>query len=119
MLNILKVTFVIVGTIIGAGFSSGQEILTFFNQYGRYGLIGLICSIGLISIIIYKTLEISIENNINNYQSFIENIMPQKLRENRLLVSTINNTINIFLLISFNVMVSRIFYIFLSRIFYS
>ena len=32
--NIYKITFVIVGTIIGAGFASGQEIYTFFNRYG-------------------------------------------------------------------------------------
>ena len=119
MLNIFKITFVIIGTIIGAGFSSGQEILTFFNQYGVYGLVGLMISVSLISVIIYKTLKINLENNIDNYQKFIENIVPQKLKENKLLVFTINNIINIFLLISFNVMVSRIFYIFFSRILYS
>lgn len=32
--NIYKITFVITGTIIGAGFASGQEIYTFFNKYG-------------------------------------------------------------------------------------
>ena len=32
--NVYKITFVIIGTIIGAGFASGQEIYTFFNKYG-------------------------------------------------------------------------------------
>ena len=32
--NIYKITFVIIGTIVGAGFASGQEIYTFFNKYG-------------------------------------------------------------------------------------
>ena len=32
--NIYKTSFVIIGTIIGAGFASGQEIYTFFNKYG-------------------------------------------------------------------------------------
>ncbi len=32
--NIYKTSFVIIGTIIGAGFASGQEIYTFFNRYG-------------------------------------------------------------------------------------
>lgn len=32
--DIYKITFVIIGTIIGAGFASGQEIYTFFNRYG-------------------------------------------------------------------------------------
>ena len=29
----LKTIFVIIGTIIGAGFASGQEIYSFFNIY--------------------------------------------------------------------------------------
>lgn len=33
--NIINVSFVIIGTIIGAGFASGQEILSFFNIYGE------------------------------------------------------------------------------------
>ena len=106
MLDILKVTFVIVGTIIGAGFSSGQEILTFFNKYGEYGIIGLIISSILIGIIIYKTLKISLEKNVSTYEKFIERIMPNKLKNNKILLFTINNIINIFLLISFNVMVA-------------
>ena len=32
--NVFSITFVIIGTIIGAGFASGQEIYTFFNKYG-------------------------------------------------------------------------------------
>ena len=35
MRKILKVTLTIVGTIIGAGFASGQEIFLFFGQYGK------------------------------------------------------------------------------------
>lgn len=106
MKNICKVTFVIIGTIIGAGFASGQEIYTFFNKYGEYGLIGLTISIALISVIIYKTFKNVMENKIDSYQEFLINIMPQKLKNNKILIFTINNIINIFLLISFNIMVA-------------
>lgn len=34
MKNVLKIVFVIIGTTIGAGFASGQEIYLFFNKYG-------------------------------------------------------------------------------------
>ncbi len=54
--------------------------------------------------IIYKTFNIVSRNNINNYQEFIEYIIPQRFKENRILTFTINNIINIFLLISFNIM---------------
>lgn len=104
--NIYKVTFVIVGTIIGAGFASGQEIYTFFNVYGIKGLIGIFVSCFLIGYIIYKTFSIMLNNNINNYQDFVVNIIPERLANNKLLGFTINNIINIFLFISFNIMVA-------------
>ncbi|GAW90915.1 YkvI family membrane protein [Calderihabitans maritimus] len=33
-----------VGTVVGAGFASGQEVLQFFGFYGKWGLIGIIIS---------------------------------------------------------------------------
>ena len=104
--NIYKITFVIIGTIIGAGFASGQEIYTFFNKYGFNGLIGIFISILLMAYIIYKTFKVVVENNINNYEDFIKVIMPQNLKNNKILMNTINNIINIFLLICFNIMVA-------------
>ena len=80
--NIYKITFVIIGTIIGAGFASGQEIYTFFNKHGFNGLIGICISILLMSYIIYKTFKIVLGNNINNYEEFIKNIMPQRFKRN-------------------------------------
>ena len=62
--NIYKAIFVIIGTIIGAGFASGQEIYTFFNRYGIQGIIGLILSVTLIGVIIYKTFKVILENEV-------------------------------------------------------
>jgi len=84
----------------------GQEINTFFNRYGGYGLIGLTISMMLICIIIYKALKKTIENKTDSYQDFLINIMPQKLKNNKILIFTINNIINIFLLIAFNIMIA-------------
>lgn len=88
------------------GLHHGQEIYTFFNIYGINGLFGLILSISFIGIIIYKTFRIILENNINTYQQFLNKIMPGKLKNNKILEFSINNIINIFLLISFNIMVA-------------
>ena len=104
--NIYNITFVIIGTIIGAGFASGQEIYAFFNKYGFNGLIGICISIILMSYIIYKTFKIVLDNDINNYEEFVKKIMPQKFKNNKILRLTINNIINIFLLICFNIMVA-------------
>ena len=116
MLNIIEVTFVIIGTIIGAGFASGQEVYTFFNRYGAYGLAGLVFSILCICFITYKTLIIILKNDVNTYHKFIHNTWPLKLRNNKILVDIINDIINIFLLISFNIMAARFFYSSFARI---
>ena len=57
MKNILKIVFVIIGTMIGAGFASGKEIYLFFFSYGLEGTIGLIISSIITGITIYKTLD--------------------------------------------------------------
>jgi len=36
-----KVAAVYIGTIVGAGFATGQEVLQFFNRFGIWGLGGL------------------------------------------------------------------------------
>ncbi|MCF0125060.1 MAG: hypothetical protein HUJ68_04775, partial [Clostridia bacterium] len=56
MKNVLKIVFVIIGTLIGAGFASGQEMYIFFFSYGKKGLIGIIISSIIIGMVIYKTL---------------------------------------------------------------
>lgn len=101
MQNILKITYVILGAIIGAGFISGQEIYLFFYKYGTSGLVGIIISGIIIGIIINKTCIILKNNNINNYQEFIKIIIPSK---NKYIKLILNNIITIFLLISFFIM---------------
>lgn len=100
---VIKVTTVIIGTIIGAGFISGQEIYSFFNKYGEAGKIGILVSIGLIALVIYKTYKIIYENNINSYEKLLEKTIPGK---NKIILETIKNIINIFLIISFLIMCS-------------
>lgn len=34
MQDVIKIITVVIGTVIGAGFISGQEIYSFFNKYG-------------------------------------------------------------------------------------
>ena len=59
MKSILKVVFVVIGTIIGAGFASGQEIWLFFNQYGNWGAVGIILSCSISSLIIYQVFHMA------------------------------------------------------------
>lgn len=100
--NIFNICFVIIGTIIGAGFASGKEIYTFFCVYGTNGLFGILISNFIIGLVIYLTFQIVINNNIKTYSDFIKCLVGS----NKILNYTINNIMNIFLLISFIVMVS-------------
>lgn len=98
----LNGVFVVIGTIIGAGFASGKEIFTFFNVYGFYGFIGLLLSAFIIGFTIYKALSIIITYNIKSYSNFIS----LTVSKSRFINSVIYNITNIFLLVSFIVMVA-------------
>lgn len=98
----INAILVIIGTIIGAGFASGKEIFTFFNAYGFWGLLGLFISELMIGFVIYKAFCIIINYNITSYSEFIDRIITKS----KFMNTVICNIINIFLLISFIVMVA-------------
>lgn len=60
--NWVKIGSIYVGTVIGAGFASGREIIDFFGVYGLKGIIGMIIS-GLLFILLGSLLLIKIYNN--------------------------------------------------------
>ena len=72
MKNVLKVVFVIIGTLIGAGFASGQEVYLFFFSYGMKGLIGILISSIIIGVVIYSTF------NILNKYTWCDNLLEVK-----------------------------------------
>ena len=85
----------------------GQEIYLFFYRYGIKGIFGIIVCNILMGLVIYKTLNIIRVKKIKTYKEFLEFITP-KLKKNKYfnLSQIINNVINIFLLITFFIMVS-------------
>ncbi len=101
MKNILKSCLVIIGTMIGAGFASGQEIILFFSQYGNIGLIGMIISCIITGIIIHKVLSFNSDKKIQNYTEFL-NTLPMSPVTKKI----VNMMITIFLLISFYIMIA-------------
>ena len=104
--NIIKIALVIIGAIIGAGFASGQEIYIFFFSYGKEGIIGIIISCTLLGITIYKSLKIILENNIENYKEFLEYIINIDNKSKKYIINVINIIINIFILVTFYIMIS-------------
>ena len=123
MKNILKIVFVIIGTMIGAGFASGKEIYLFFFSFGIEGIIGLLISAVITGITIYKTLEIINKNDIKTYKQFIyylgknnnknnkkkENKKNKNKKENnktKKIGNVINVVVNSFILVSFFIMIA-------------
>lgn len=102
MSNILKVVSVIIGSLIGAGFASGQEMYLFFFSYGKEGLIGIVISCIIMGLVIYKTLKIVNTYDIHTYKDFLD----FAIKKNKKIKEIINNIVNIFLLVSFFIMVS-------------
>lgn len=95
------IEMVITGTLIGAGFASGKEIYLFFYRYGFYGFIGIIiCSI-LLGILLYKILSLSLKYKISNYSDFLSLFIKNKLLKKSSIIIT-----NVFLLLTFFVMIA-------------
>lgn len=59
----LKVAATYIGTIVGAGFATGQEILQFFTRFGAKGLIGLMVS--TILFIIFGNIIMNLGKKLN------------------------------------------------------
>lgn len=107
MKNILKVVFVIIGTLIGAGFASGQEMYLFFFSHGLKGLFGILVSSILMGIVIYKTLNLIYKYNITSYKEFLNLLIKKDTKYKYLNVKhIINLVINIFILVTFFIMVA-------------
>lgn len=102
MKNVLKVVFVIIGTLIGAGFASGQEVYLFFFSYGMKGLIGILISSIISGVVIYSTFNILNKYKINTYKDFLNILIPKNIK----LKIIANFIINIFILITFFIMIA-------------
>lgn len=57
----ISLAAIYIGTLIGAGFASGQEIMSFFTVYGKYGLFGIIVASILFFFLGYFILRQSIQ----------------------------------------------------------
>lgn len=79
----------------------GKEIYLFFGKYDIYGIIGVLISSILMGIIIYRVLNISKKEQIDSYDRFIN-----KFNLNEKTKNIIQIIIQIFLLISFYIMIA-------------
>lgn len=57
MKNALSAAMVLIGTFIGAGFASGQEIIQYFGIFGNSGIAGIFISCVLLAVFTYCTID--------------------------------------------------------------
>lgn len=74
--KIFQVAAVFIGTIVGAGLASGQEIAQFFTVYGVNSFIGIILCAFIYMVIGSFIIKISIEHNFTSYSELIQHISP-------------------------------------------
>ncbi|MFZ7101632.1 MAG: hypothetical protein ACOWWO_03105 [Peptococcaceae bacterium] len=65
---------VYIGTLIGAGFASGQEILQFFVLYGLWGIVGLLFVTGLFIFFGYVIMELAFELKSRSHLEIIRKV---------------------------------------------
>ncbi|HZJ77091.1 MAG TPA: hypothetical protein VFC70_05215 [Oscillospiraceae bacterium] len=69
--SIFTLASVYIGTVIGAGFASGQEILQFFGKYGYKGILGVIVITILFSLLGILILNSVYMRRIHSLEEFI------------------------------------------------
>ncbi|QEK13513.1 hypothetical protein FQB35_15280 [Crassaminicella thermophila] len=72
--NILKIASIYIGTLVGAGFASGQEIMCFFTKYGIGGVYGVILTAVLFSFIGSFILSNVYKHKVSSYNDWIMSI---------------------------------------------
>jgi len=98
--NIIKIASVYTGTVLGAGFASGQEIKQFFLVYGYKSLYGIILSSVLFALMGAIILNKIYKYKIKNYGEYINPLIGRQLGWIAEILVTL------FLMASFNVMVA-------------
>jgi uncharacterized membrane protein YkvI len=65
-----QIAAVYVGTVVGAGFATGREIVEFFSRFGFIGFLGILLSGYLLIILGSKLMRIAARINAVSYQEF-------------------------------------------------
>jgi len=88
------------GTLIGAGFASGQEIISFFTVYGKHGLLG----IGFASILFFVLGYLILKQSIQIRSQCLRDILLPIAGERLTLL--FDTTMDVFCLAGYSIMLS-------------
>ena len=77
-LRTLQIAFTYIGTIVGAGFATGQEFLRFFTRYGHWALITILCSTLLFIWLGTKMMILARRVRANSYEDFNRHLFGEQ-----------------------------------------
>ncbi|BCJ85417.1 YkvI family membrane protein [Effusibacillus dendaii] len=75
----LQIGFTYIGTVVGAGFASGQEILQFFTVYGEWSYLGILISVLLFAWVGGKMLLLGAKLKANSYRELNAYLFGERL----------------------------------------
>lgn len=71
-----------IAAVIGAGFASGQEIISFFVKYGKISIIGIVIACLMFSLFSCAVLCTCVKYNVHNYIEFLDVVFRGRLIKN-------------------------------------
>ncbi|MGF7186553.1 putative membrane protein YkvI [Desulfitispora alkaliphila] len=74
-----KIATAYIGTIVGAGFASGQEVLQFFGVFGIWGLIGIILITGMFAVFGYGIMKVAKKIKADSHLPVIREVSGAKI----------------------------------------
>ncbi len=77
--SLLTIALSFIGTVVGAGFATGQEILNFFTVFGKSGLIGIFLSGALICYFSWLIMHLSWRIKAKNHSDLLIHIAGHKM----------------------------------------
>lgn len=77
--GIFQIAAVYVGTVVGAGFATGKEIVEFFTRYGFYGFIGILIAGYIFIFTGTKIMLISARIRASSYEEFNQFLFGKKI----------------------------------------
>ena len=77
--TIFKIAATYTAVVLGAGFASGQELISFFIRFGIPGFIGILAAGFLLFAIAYCVMAICLKQGINSYDELLMYLFGDKL----------------------------------------
>ena len=73
----IQLAMIFVGSIVGAGLSSGRELSQFFSTYGYKGFVGLLICAFLYILVGKMIVDITMKYGVKSYNEFINLVCPK------------------------------------------